>query len=492
MGDRGSMIWEDRAVADPFTESDQLDAVLEFASESARRYLRGIRGERVLSPDIDVALGRWSDPMPEDGVGSLAALTELAERAWEAATRSSGPRFFHFVMGGGTPAALGADWLTSAYDQPAYAWASSPFASRLEQVVVDWLRQLFELPAAFGGVLTTGATMANFVALAVARNWWGEQHGVDVEADGVVGLRVPLILSSGYLHPSALQAIGMLGLGRANVRRLARDDVGRLDVAALERELDRADGPAIVIANAGEVNAGDFDPIAEIAELCDGRRTWLHVDGAFGLFARLAPATRVLTEGVERADSVISDGHKWLNVPYDCGFAFVREPERLERAMNVGAAYLPSPDDPHPNFGFLSPENSRRARALAVWATLRAYGRVGYREMIERHVALARQLADRVDGAPELERLADVPLNIVCFRAHPEGLGEEALNEFNTRLGDALRCDGRVFAGNTTYAGKVALRPAIVNWLTQAEDVDLLVDVTRELAAALRSSVAGR
>jgi glutamate/tyrosine decarboxylase-like PLP-dependent enzyme len=474
-------------VADPFTESDQLDVVLELASETARRYLRGIRGERVLSPDIDVALGRWSDPMPEDGVGSLAALTELAERARQAATRSSGPRFFHFVMGGGTPAALGADWLTSAYDQPAYAWASSPFASRLEQVVVDWLRQLFELPAAFGGVLTTGATMANFVALAAARNWWGEQHGADVEAEGVVGLPMPLILSSGYLHPSASQAIGMLGLGRANVRRLARDDIGRLDLAALERELDRGDGPAIVIANAGEVNAGDFDPIAEIAELCAGRRTWLHVDGAFGLFARLAPATRPLTEGVERADSVISDGHKWLNVPYDCGFAFVREPERLARAMNVGAAYLPSPDDPHPNFGFLSPENSRRARALAVWATLQAYGRAGYREMVERHVALARHLADRVDGAPELERLADVQLNIVCFRAHPEGVRGEVLNDFNTRLGDALRGDGRVFAGNTTYAGKVALRPAIVNWLTQPEDVDLLVDVTRELTAVIQA-----
>jgi len=272
--ERGSMIWEDRAVADPFTESNQLDAVLELASASARRYLRGIRDERVLAADVEAALSRWSDAMPEDGVGALAALTELGERAGEAATRSSGPRFFHFVMGGGTPAALGADWLTSAYDQPAYAWASSPFASRLEQVAVDWLRQLFELPAEFGGVLTTGATMANFVALAAARNWWGERQSVDVDAEGVLGLRPPLILSSGYLHPSAVQAIGMLGLGRANVRRLARDHVGRLDLAALEHELDRADRPAIVIANAGEVNAGDFDPITEIADLREGRRTW--------------------------------------------------------------------------------------------------------------------------------------------------------------------------------------------------------------------------
>ena len=469
---------------DPFGERDQLDAALELAAAMAQGYLKQIGDERVLSPDAEAAMGRWSDPMPEEGVGALRTLTELGERAREAATRSSGPRFFHFVMGGGTPAALGADWLTSAYDQPAYAWASSPFAARLEQVAIDWLRQLFELPPDFGGVLTTGATMANFVGLTAARNWWGERLGVDVEEQGVGRLPPPVILSSGYLHPSAVQAVGMLGFGRGNIRRLARDEIGRLDLRALERELKQATAPAIVIANAGEVNAGDFDPIADVADLCKEYSAWLHVDGAFGLFARITPGTRALTEGVERADSVISDGHKWLNVPYDCGFAFVWEMERLPRALNVGAPYLPSSDDPHPNFGFISPENSRRARALAVWATLRAYGRAGYREMVERHVRLARHLADRIDASPELERLADVPLNIVCFRAHPPGVSEERLNELNTRLGDALRADGRVFVGTTTYAGKTALRPAIVNWRTEVHDVELIVDVTRELTHA--------
>jgi glutamate/tyrosine decarboxylase-like PLP-dependent enzyme len=391
-------------------------------------------------------------------------------------------------MGGGTPAALGADWLTSAYDQIAFGWASSPFAARLEQVAVDWLRQLFELPTDFGGVLTTGATMANFVGLAAARNWWGELQGVDVEQDGVGGLAPAVILAGGYLHPSAIQAVGMLGFGRANIRRLAKDDVGRLDLAALERELKRAGAPVIVIATAGEVNAGDFDPIADIAAVCDRHDAWLHVDGAFGLFARLTPATRALTEGVERADSVSSDGHKWLNVPYDCGFAFVREVERLPRALNVGAPYLPSPDDPHPNFGFVSPENSRRARALAVWATLRAYGRAGYRAMVERHVSLARHLAECVDASPELERLAEVPLNIVCFRAHPPGLDEQQLNALNAHLGETVRADGRVFVGTTTYAGKTALRPAIVNWRTEISDVELIVEVVRELTKTALSA----
>lgn len=476
---------------DPLQEQGELDEALRFAAAESRRYLAGIDDARVLQAGAEQLINGWSDPMPEAGEGTIATLVELVARGDAAATRSSGPRFFHFVMGGGTPAALGADWLTSAWDQVAYAWASSPLAARLEQVAIGWLRQLFELPDAFGGVLTSGATMANFVALSAARNWWGERLGVDVEAQGLRGLPEPLILTSGYVHPSATQAIGMLGLGRASLRRLVRDDVGRLDLDALERELSSAQSPAIVIANAGEVNAGDFDPIADVADLAERHRAWLHVDGAFGLFARLSPATRALTDGVERADSVISDGHKWLNVPYDCGFAFVREAERLPRALNVGAPYLPVAEEARPSFGFMAPENSRRARALAVWATLRAYGRSGYRAMVERHVSLARHLAERVDAAPELERLAGVPLNIVCFRARPDGWPEDRLDELNRSLGEALLADGRIVAGTTTYAGKVALRPAIVNWRTERKDVELIVDVVRELVAdVVREQVA--
>ena len=434
----------------------------------------------------EAALQGWDELLPESGDGALVALTELVERARAAATRSSGPRFFHFVTGGGTPAALGADWLASAYDQNAFAFASSPLAARLEQVSMSWLRQLFELPEEMGGVLTTGATMANFTALAAARNWWAEKVGGDEER-GLSGLPAPMILSSGYVHPSVVQAVGMLGLGRGNIERLARDDVGRLDLEALERRLGESETPAIVVANAGEVNAGDFDPISDVADLAERHGAWLHVDGAFGLFARVAPSARGLAAGIERAHSVISDGHKWLNVPYDCGFAFVREPERLPRALNFGAPYLPAADEERPSFGFLAPESSRRARSLAVWATLRAYGREGYREMVERHLGLAQRVAERVDAAPELERLAEVPLNIVCFRVRPAGMPEPELDDLNRRVGAALLADGRVFAGTTVYGGKVALRPAIVNWQTTEVDVDLLVDVVLELAARERA-----
>jgi glutamate/tyrosine decarboxylase-like PLP-dependent enzyme len=471
-------------VGDPLNERDQVTAALTVAAEEARAYLSDLDSRAVLDAGAEEIVHGWDDPMPEEGDGSLAAVRELAARGQQAATRSSGPRFFHFVMGGGTPAAHGADWLTSTFDQVAFGWASSPMAAGLEQVATDWLRQLFELPEAFAGVLTSGATMANFVALAAARNWWAEQHGVDVERAGLTGLPAPPILTSGYVHPSAVQAIGMLGMGQGNVERLAADDAGRLDLDALGTRLEELDGPAILIGNAGEVNAGDFDPIARMADLAAEHGAWLHIDGAFGLFARLAPEARNLADGIERANSVIADGHKWLNVPYDCGFAFIRDVERLPRTFNVGAPYLPSPDDPRPNPGFLTPENSRRARAFAVWATLRAYGRAGYREMVERHIRLARHLAKRIDEAPALERLAEVKLNIVCFRARPDGVPEAELDALNRELGEALLRDGRVFAGTTTYEGRVAFRPAIVNWRTQEQDVDLLADVLLELLEA--------
>jgi glutamate/tyrosine decarboxylase-like PLP-dependent enzyme len=467
---------------DPVELRSELNEVLALAAREAQGYAARLDHELVLDPSAEDAVRRWEGELPDEGDGAVRALSELIELAGRTATRSSGPRFFHFVMGGTTPAALAADWLTSALDQVAYSWASSPLASKLEGISVAWLRDLFELPEEFSGALVTGATMANFTGLAAARSWWAERQGVDADEAGLASLPAPALLTSGYVHPSAVQALGMLGFGRANVRKLTRDGVGRLDVEALEAALEALEGaPAIIVANAGEVNAGDFDPISEMADLAERYGAWLHVDGAFGLFARLAPESRHLTDGVDRADSIAADAHKWLNVPYDCGFVFVRDAERLRGTFAVGAPYLPSPDDPRPSPGFLTPENSRRARALAVWATLRAYGREGHRAMVRRHLGLARRLAERVDAAEDLERLAEVPLNIVCFRAHPTGTPPESLDELNRELGSALLKDGRVFAGTTVYDGKVAFRPAIVNWQTREADVDMLVDVLLEL-----------
>jgi len=294
------------------------------------------------------------------------------------------------------------------------------------------------------------------------------------------------VFSSGYVHPSATKALAVLGGGRGTVRTFSRDGAGRLDDGALAAALLELRGaPAIIIANAGEVNTGDFDPIGRLADVAEEHGAWLHVDGAFGLFARLSSRTAELVEGLERADSAISDGHKWLNVPYDCGFAFVRDPRLVAKTFAVAAAYLPEHDEERPHFAALAPESSRRARALAVWATLRAYGSDGYRELVERHLDLAQRLARAVDEAPDLERLAEVPLNIVCFRYRPPEIREAELDALNARVGEDLLGDGRVYVGTTRFDGRVAFRPAIVNWRTREEDVDLVVEVVRELGARL-------
>lgn len=463
---------------------DELDPVLEHLGSAARDYLRSVDERRVLDPEAARIMEPFHRTLPDEGVGAEEALREILERGVPAATTTSGPRFFHWVTGGVTPAALGADWLTGLLDQQAYAWLGSPLGAELELVALGWLKQMFGLPADWNGVMVTGASMANFVGLASARQWWGERHGVDAAEEGLADLPPMPVLAGGYIHASAVKVLAMLGVGRRSVHRHVRDDAGRVDLDALEDHLQALDGePAVIAATAGEVNAGDFDPIDALADLAEEYGAWLHVDGAFGLFAALSPRTRHLVRGLERAHSVTVDGHKWLNVPYDSGYAFVRDSRYMRRAFAYTADYLWDEDDPRPGFGHLGPESSRRARSLAVWATLRAYGREGYRTLVERHLDLAQELATLVDAAPELERLAEVPLNVVCFRYDPGGASEEELDRLNSRLGERILEDGRVFVGTTTYRGKVAMRPTLVNWRTRRQDVEFFVDVVLELAA---------
>jgi glutamate/tyrosine decarboxylase-like PLP-dependent enzyme len=473
-------------MSDPGNLRVELEEALELAASEARSFLAELDRDPVQPPGSEQAVMELGGALPEEGAGAPTAVRDLARLGRAYATRSAGPRFFHFVIGGATPGALAGDWLASSFDQNAGVWAASPLASRLEAICLEWLRDLFALPPEFGGVLVTGGTMANFVCLAVARDWCGQRLGRRTAEQGLADAPQIPVFSSGYIHASAVKSLAMLGIGTGNIRRPTRDAAGRIDLEQLDAGLAAlSGGPAIVIANAGEVNAGDFDPIDRMADLAERHGAWLHVDGAFGLFARVSPKSAHLAAGTERANSTSSDGHKWLNVPHDCGFAFLREPRRLADTFAERAAYLGASDDAHPSWGFLGPEGSRRARAFVVWATLRAYGRSGYRELVERHLDLADHLAARVDAEPELERLAEAPLNIVCFRWRPQGVPEGQLDELNRRLGELLLQDGRVFAGTTVFEGKVAFRPAIVNWRTRAEDVDALVDVLLELAGRL-------
>jgi glutamate/tyrosine decarboxylase-like PLP-dependent enzyme len=405
-------------------------------------------------------------------------MTSCLSRELVPCARSTGPRFFHFVMGGVTPAALSADWLTSTLNQSAYNWVSSPLASRIEQMTLGWMKELFGIPAEWSAVMTSAATTANLVGLAAARRWWGLRHGVDIDEMGFGGLPAVPLLAGRFLHASAVKAAGIVGLGRSQPRMVEPD--------VLEKALRALDGePAIVIATAGDVNTGAFDPIREMAALTRRYGAWLHIDGAFGLYAALSPATRHFLDGLDECDSVAVDGHKWLNAPYDTGFAFVRDPDVHVASFASSAAYLGTETLARPVFGNLSPEMSRRARAIPVWATLRAYGREGYRAMFERHLALAQRVARQVDEAPDLERLADVPLNIVCFRFHPDGVPVAELDELNSKVGEMVLEDGRVYFGTTVYEGKVAFRPAIVNWRTTEKDVDLIVEVVRELGSRI-------
>ncbi len=468
-------------------QKQTLEAVIARVADAARDYLAGLDERRVIGARVDEANAALHSALPEQGDGELAALELLIREAPDAAAAASGPRYFHFVTGGTTPAAFGADWMTTVLDQNAYTWVLSPLGVQLELLAMDWLRELFALPEEFGGIMTTGATMANYTAMAAARQWWGERHGVDVSENGLSGLPPMPVFSSGHVHASMLKVLSMLGVGRRQMRRFASDARGTLDIEAMRAALGQLDGaPAVICANAGEVNSGAFDPIEALADLAGDHGAWLHVDGAFGLFAAVSPRTQHLTKGIERADSVIADGHKWLNVPYDSGYAFVQDTALLRRHFTYRADYLPGPDDPRPTIGSMAPESSRRARALAVWATLRAYGRDGIRAMVEGHLDLAQRLAARVDALPDFERLAEVPLNIVCFRYNPGRLDEAELDELNRRLGEAIIDDGRVSAGTTLFEGRVGLRPAICNWRTTAADIDFFVDVVRQLAAGLR------
>ena len=477
-------------MTDPLSESGVAAEGLEKVAEAAGSYLEALPELPVRDLATAGRLDELDGDLPQHGEGTLESIDQLLRAGTSAATHSTGPRFFHFVVGGATPAAQAADWITSLLDQNAGLWPCSPFATHSETVVLRWLRDLFGLPQTYDGVLTPSATFANLTGLACARHWWAEQHGVDVTADGLTGLgRIP-VLSSGYVHPSSRKALQILGLGRDTVDVFARDAAGSVDLAGMQRRLADVDGPAVIIANAGEVNTGDFDPIDELAELAQRFGAWLHVDAAFGLFAALSPRLAHLVRGVDRADSVAADGHKCLNVPYESGFVFVRQPQLLGKTFGGwNAAYLPDPDETRINYNNLGPESSRRARALPIWATLRAYGRQGLRSMIERHHDLALRLDALIQQAPDLESLAPVRLCVVCFRYRPPGMPEDEVERLNQRLGEDLLTDGRVYAGTTLYRGMTALRPAIVNWRTTQEDIDLLFSTVRELGQQLERDI---
>lgn len=448
--------------------------------------IRGMDDRPALTSGADEALKALNEPLPDRGCGARESIEKLLEMNARAAANTGGPKCFHFIIGGNTPAAMAADLLATAFETVTYTWVVSPVGVQMEIQALNWLKELFDLPPSMSGIMVTGATMANFVGLASARQWWGEQHGFDVSETGMAGLPQIPVLTSGFVHASTIKVLALQGVGRSNVQQFCRDDFGRLDIDAMQKALEKLDGrPAVVIVNAGEVNSGEFDPVEDMIKLARQHNCWVHVDGAFGLFARVSPRVAHFARGVEQADSITVDGHKWLNVPFDSGYAFVRDIGLMARAFRYSADYLPSENDPRPTFGAIGPESSRRARSFAVWATLKAYGREGHRRIVEHCLDIAQHFAEQVTIKDTLELMADVPLNIVAFRFNPGGLSEEELDSLNQQLGEVVIADGRFLAGTSRIGKRTVFRPAFSNWRTRKQDVEEFADVVVELGKSL-------
>ncbi|WP_033415223.1 pyridoxal phosphate-dependent decarboxylase family protein [Actinomycetospora chiangmaiensis] len=448
-----------------------LDAARAFAD----RWLASLPTRPVGVPADPAALRARLGDLPDDGVGAVEVLEHLTAAIEPGLVASGGPRYFGFVTGGSLPVALAADWLVSAADQDAAVAVMSPGAAVVEEVAGRWALELLGLPADAAVGFATGAQTANIACLAAARHALLAAAGWDVEADGLAGAPAVTVLLGAGAHATVVQALRLLGFGARRAVRVAADAQGRMLPAALASALAAVPGPVLVCAQAGHVNTGACDPLDEIATVLSGHRAaWLHVDGAFGLWAAASPSRRHLVAGAERADSWAVDGHKWLNLPYDSALAVVRDATALTTALSVSSPYLP--------LGELDPstrtlENSRRARGVPVYAALRALGRRGVADLVDRCCDLARRAADRF-AAGGAEVLNDVVLNQVLVRVRGVDVAD---------LARAVAADGTCWVGTTVWDDAPALRFSVSNWSTTPEDIDRSVD----RILALRDELAG-
>jgi glutamate/tyrosine decarboxylase-like PLP-dependent enzyme len=420
-------------------------------------------------------LARFGGSLPEKPTEPETVIAELVEAADNGLIGSVGPRYFGFVVGGALPSAVAADWLTSTWDQNAGGYVLSPAAAVVEEVAAGWLVELLGLPPATSVGFTTGATMANFICMAAARSRVLESVGWDVERDGLFGAPPIEVVVGADRHVSLELALRYLGLGSERVRAVPADGQGRMRADLLAAELRRCDGPIIVCAQAGNVNSGGFDPIAQICDAAHEHAAWVHVDGAFGLWAAATPERRHLVAGIEDADSWGTDAHKWLNVTYDSGLAFVADPVAHHRAMSLLAAgYLVFGEGGERDNANWVPEMSRRARGFPVWAAIRELGRSGIAEMIERGCANARRFADALGAIPGVEILNDVVLNQVLVRFSTLQGGDD--DAFTREVVARVQADGTCWLGGTTWQGESAMRISVSNWSTTEADVDRTVD----------------
>lgn len=443
----------------------------------ANDYLESLATRPVAGPvDLAALRAALGGPLPDGPAEPIAVVEGLAAAAEPGLVASAGPRYFGFVIGGSLPAALAADWLASTWDQNAGLYVTSPAAAVAEEVAASWLLQLLGLPEGTSVGFVTGATMANFTALAAARHAVLARAGWDVERQGLQGAPLVTVITHTGSHATVHASLQMLGLGREGerVRRVAADDQGRMRPDALRQALADIDGPVIVCTQAGNVNSGAFDPFEELIPMAHEHGAWVHVDGAFGIWAGAVPSLHHLIRGYAAADSWSTDAHKWLNVPYDSGLVFVRDAAAHHAAMTLGAEYYIQTDGgERDNFNW-TPETSRRARGFAVLAALRSVGRSGLVDLIERGCANARRMAERLSAGDRVTILNDVVLNQALVRF--EGPGDDpdgAAGDARTRaVIDAVQRDGTCWLSGTTWAGRAAMRVSVSGWQTTADDID--------------------
>ncbi len=453
-------------------EHRDLRTLLVDAAERSLRYLASLddRGVAAEPEAVESLLRALDEPLPEQPIPADEILKFLDDLGSPATVASAGGRYFGFVTGGALPASLAANWLAGAWDQNAFSFISSPAASLFEETALRWIKTVLGLPGSAAGALVTGATMANFTCLAAARHRVLRDAGWDVEEQGLNGAPKITVIVGDEVHASLFKVFGLLGLGRSGVVRVPVDAQGRMRSEALPE----ISGPTVVCLQAGNVNSGAFDPFAEIIPRVREARGWIHVDGAFGLWAAASPAFDEPCRGLDQADSWAADAHKWLNVPYDCGLALVRDTKALGRAMSISGAYL-LPSERRDAIDF-TPDSSRRARAVEVWAALESLGREGLQDLVERNCRQARRFAERLERAGA-EVLNDVVLNqvVVAFGS------DEQTREVIRKVQESGEC----WCGGTRWHDREAMRISVSCWRTTDADVDRsLTAIVEAMASA--------
>ncbi len=449
-----------------------LRSLLTDAAERGIAYREdGVQRHVAPSEDAVRAVEGFVEPMPVDASDEAEVLSMLDELGSPATMMMTGPRYFGFVIGGSLPVTVATNWLTTAWDQNVGMHEVTPATSTLERVAMGWMMELFGLPADCAASFVTGATVANFTALAAARNRIYANIGWNVEADGLIGAPAVTVIVSEETHPTVFKSLGLLGFGRNRVVRAAVDEQGRIDVS----RFPEIDGPTIICTQAGNVNTGAFDPVGEICALAKPKGAWVHVDGAFGLWAAASPDRAHLCSGFADADSWATDAHKWLNVPYDSGIAFVRDTAALKSAMAITAEYLMT-DTEFRNPSDFTPELSRRARGVDVWAALKSLGRKGVAEMIDGCCSNARRFAKGLSVAG-FEVLNDVVLNQVLVSFGDVATNRNVINE--------VQEEGTCWCGVTVWQNKPAMRISVCNWSTTEEDVDRSLEAIIAIADRL-------